>query len=206
VRRPATGRAVRQTQEERSTATRGRLLDATIECLIDLGYADTTTTVIAERAGVSRGAQLHHYPTKAELVAAAVDRLSERMGEELRREAATLPAGGDRVGAAIDVLWSRFDTPLFLAWIELLVAARTDAVLRETLRATEARLRRAVRARCREVFGPLADGRGFEPAVELTLHLMAGMALERSLSGGRRREAASLAAWKSLLPSVLEAR
>ena len=68
----------RRTQEERSAETRTRLLDAAIECLLKLGYAGTTTTEIATRAKVSRGAQLHHYPTKQELLTAAVEHLFER--------------------------------------------------------------------------------------------------------------------------------
>ena len=62
-----------RTQQERSRVTQQRLLDATVDCLVEHGWAGTTTTLIAERAGVSRGAQLHHYPTKAALVLAAVD-------------------------------------------------------------------------------------------------------------------------------------
>src|SRR3954466_3942789 len=107
--------ATRRTQEERSSATRALLLDATIACLIDLGYSATTTTVIAERAGVSRGAQLHHFPTKAELVAAAVEHLANRMGAEMRKDADRLHGTGLKGGAIIDVLWARFKSPLFVA-------------------------------------------------------------------------------------------
>src|SRR5947209_4358819 len=128
---------IRRTQEERSAATRGKLLDATIDCLIELGYAGTTTTLIAERAGVSRGAQLHHFPTKAELVAAAVAHLASRLGEDLQQRAANLPPNGDRVTAAIDLLWERFSTPLFPAWLELWVAARTDPDLAACLHPVE---------------------------------------------------------------------
>ena len=79
-------------QQDRSRLTQRRLLDATVECLIEVGWAATTTTLVADRAGVSRGAQLHHYPTKATLVLAAVEHLIQRRGEELEAEAATLPA------------------------------------------------------------------------------------------------------------------
>src|SRR5437762_2972866 len=96
----------RRTQEERSASTRVRLLDATIECLFELGYANTTTTEIARRAGLSRGAQLHHFPTKAELVITAVDHLFARRTAEFRAAFANLPAGVDRAAAAIDLLWS----------------------------------------------------------------------------------------------------
>src|SRR5687768_9891437 len=115
--RPTLEGRVRRTQEERSAETRGRLLDATIDCLIDLGYSATTTTVIAERAGLSRGAQLHHFPTKAELVSAAVEHLTRKIGEDLQKDVERLPDNGDRVSAAVDLLWSRFSTPMFPAWL-----------------------------------------------------------------------------------------
>src|SRR3954467_7653486 len=172
----------RRTQEERSAAMRARLLDATIESLIDLGYSATTTTVIADRAGLSRGAQLHHFPTKAELVAAAGEHLTRRMGDELQREAAKLPADGDRVSAALDLVWSRFSTPLFPAWLELLVASRTDPALPAHLSEVESGRAAALQHQTAEVFGERA-GRapGFQLALDLTLNLMYGMALEQSL-------------------------
>src|SRR5436853_7131184 len=125
----------RRTQEERSANTKARLLDATIDCLSDLGYARTTTTEIAERAGVSRGAQLHHFPTKAELVTTAVEHLFERRTEEFRKAFATLPANIDRTAAAVDLLWSMVSGPTFHAWLQLVVAARSDPDLRQTVSA-----------------------------------------------------------------------
>src|SRR5712692_3582600 len=96
----------RRTQDQRSAATRARLLDATIACLFEFGYANTTTTEIAERAGLSRGAQLHHFPTKAALVTTAIEHLLQRRTEEFRTAFAGLPRDADRVAAAIDLLWS----------------------------------------------------------------------------------------------------
>ena len=64
---------------------RPRLLEATVDCLVEHGWSGTTTTLVSRRAGVSRGAQLHHFPTKNDLVVAAVEHLSELRGEELRR-------------------------------------------------------------------------------------------------------------------------
>ena len=74
---------------------RQRLLDATVECLVERGWSGTSTTLVSERAGVSRGAQLHHFPTKNDLVVAAVEHLSEQRGEELQRAADGLPRGRD---------------------------------------------------------------------------------------------------------------
>src|SRR3954465_5610936 len=115
-----------RTQEERSAAMRSRLLDATIDCLVPPGYAGTPTTRVAERAGVTRGAQVHHFPTKTDLVTAAVRHLATR-----RAEAAS--AYLDRLADStdpLDVLWEIHQGPVFAASTELLLAARTDPSLR----------------------------------------------------------------------------
>jgi AcrR family transcriptional regulator len=104
-------------------------LDAALECLVELGYGATTTTEVARRAGVSRGAQLHHFPTKAELLSAAVDSLFERRNAEFRKTFANFDPGVDQTDAAIDLLWSMFRGPTFVAWAELWMAARTDPEL-----------------------------------------------------------------------------
>src|SRR5579885_518127 len=118
--------------QERAVATRAALLDASLECLVERGYAATTTIETARRAGVSRGAQLHHFPTKAELLTAAVEHLLSRRLAEFRKAMANLEPGADRVDSAIDLLWSMFQGPTFVAWAELWMAARTDPELAET--------------------------------------------------------------------------
>lgn len=180
---------------------RARLLDATIDSLIDLGYSATTTTVIADRAGVSRGAQLHHFPTKAELVAAAVEHLATRMGAELRRDAAKLKV--DDVSDVIDVLWSRYQSPLFAAWLELSVAARTDADLRVALAPVELRLRTAMAEWIDDVFGERIRDEGLDLWL-LTYYVLQGIALDRAVvtENPRRRNervAQALDAWKRVL-------
>jgi AcrR family transcriptional regulator len=117
--------------QERGITTRAALLEAALECLVELGYGATSTTEVARRAGVSRGAQLHHFPTKAELLAAAVDSLFERRNAEFRKTFANFDAGSNRTDEAIDLLWSMFQGPTFVAWAELWMAARTDPELAE---------------------------------------------------------------------------
>jgi AcrR family transcriptional regulator len=123
----------RRTQAERSAETRERLLDATLACLVERGWAGTTTTVVAERAGVSRGAELHHFPTRGALLAAALRHLAERRLAEYRRAVAALPAGADPVAKGIELLWATFSDPTAYALLELVVAARTDPELRTAL-------------------------------------------------------------------------
>src|SRR5271169_4955241 len=93
---------VRRTQRERSAAMRERLLEATIDSLYEVGYSRTTTIEVAARAGVSRGAQLHHFPTKKRLVTVAVRHLLEKRLEEFRQAFATLPQGADKYVSVID--------------------------------------------------------------------------------------------------------
>ncbi|MEC3978488.1 TetR/AcrR family transcriptional regulator [Amycolatopsis sp. H20-H5] len=128
---------VTRTQEERSTAMRRRLLDATVECLVEYGYAGTTTPRVAERAGVTRGAQVHHFPTKADLVTAAVRHLATERVEFAAGETDRLKASADALGAGLDLLWGIHRGRLFVATVELWMAARSDPELRDQLKEVE---------------------------------------------------------------------
>lgn len=207
-RSPEKAKQPRRTQDERSATTRAQLLDATIECLVELGYSATTTTVIAERAGVSRGAQLHHYPTKAELVAAAVEHLATKLTHELTGAIARAATETDRVAAAIDVMWAAYSTPLFTAWLELWVAARTDADLRAALDPVEKRLTLGVARAAAEVFpGNHQRDTDVQRVLEMTLCLFQGIALRRTLSPGRRShrpsDTAMLDLWREMAAAAL---
>src|SRR3954470_2490789 len=103
---PAKPKRPRRTQQERRTATRGALLDATIDCLIEYGYGGVTTTRVVESAGVSRGAQAHHFPTKAVLVSEALRHLARRRAEETMRRTSKLPEGPERIDAVLDLMWA----------------------------------------------------------------------------------------------------
>jgi AcrR family transcriptional regulator len=168
----------RRSQAERSASTRALLLDATIDSLVEDGYASTTTTGIADRAGVSRGAQMHHFASKADLVAAAVEHLAAKRAEQLRTEAAQLPAGRDRVTRALDLLWGSHKGPLFHAALELWVAARTDPELRRRLVPVERNLAATIYALCRELFGEeVVSRRRFDVHLAMALTMMQGLTL-----------------------------
>lgn len=170
---------VRRTQEERSATTRALLLDATIDCLHRLGYAGTTTTEIADRAGVSRGAQLHHFPTKQELVGTAVTWILERRLDEFKKAWAELPDDTDRASTAIDLLWRATSGPAFYAWLELLVAARTDPSLRKTIQEISSRFSQGVIDAFHEVFPETAGMRGLDMGPWFVLAALQGIALEK---------------------------
>ena len=170
----------RRTQQDRTAATRAKLLDATIECLHDLGYGGTTTTEVAKRAGVSRGAELHHFPTRAGLVTTAVEHLFERRRQEFLAAFHKLPPHADHVQGAVDLLWSVVSGPTFYAWLEVIVAARTDAELRRSVSAMVERFVETVRQTFHQLF-PERGGPFFDIAPTFALALMQGLAVEQML-------------------------
>ncbi len=131
------GQAKRRTQAERSAAMRTRLLDATVECLVTYGYAGTTTQKVAEIAGVTRGAQVHHFRAKEDLVAAAVEHLAEQRVQAAIRDLGRVANTPDAVSMMLDYLWESHQGPIFVATLELWVAARTDRVLAEHIERVE---------------------------------------------------------------------
>jgi AcrR family transcriptional regulator len=108
---------------------RARLLDATIECLASYGYAGTTTPRVAQLAGVTRGAQIHHFRSKEDLVVAAIEHLAQQRAQGAIREFGRVRASPDPVSMVLDFLWEAHQGPMFVAAVELWIAARTDSVL-----------------------------------------------------------------------------
>lgn len=173
--RPAPGR-VRRTQAERREATRQRLMEATVDCLAELGFAGTTTTAVAERSGLSRGAQLHHFPTKAELVAAAVEHVFDLRVEEFRARFGDAAHRPDRLAAAVDLVWELYQGPTFAAYVEVCAAARTDAELGALVGGLTDRFQARLRDTFVELFPELA---AMDDVVFLLFCLLDGLGLAR---------------------------
>lgn len=168
---------VRRTQEERRAGTRAALLDATIDCLIEYGYSGVTTTRVVERAGVSRGAQVHHFPTKAQLVAEAVRHLAQKRTLAMAGELDGLPNGAKRTEAILDLLWRSHAGPLFQAALELWVGARTDPELSAALESFDREVNVQIAEGAAELFGTAAKHREFAEDLETSLATMRGLAL-----------------------------
>jgi AcrR family transcriptional regulator len=183
---------VRRTNQERSATTQAAILDATI------GYGRTTTVEVAERAGVSRGALVHHFPTRSDLVLAALEYLCERRLTELEAGIARLSATAERPSAFVDLMWTTFEGPLFTAQLELWMAARADPELFDRLYPLERGFGKRLSELCAEALG---DGSG--PFFELTKHLMRGMAVERLLKADERERNDVLARWKAMATTTV---
>ena len=131
------GRVMTDRNVERLAETRARLLDAVIESLAERGYHATSTTEVARRSGLTRGAQLHHFGTKERMMVAAVDRLNERShAEEIARALDDVPAD-DRIRVALEVLSSLVSGTEPQAYAELWVASRDQPELASTLQAND---------------------------------------------------------------------
>jgi AcrR family transcriptional regulator len=173
-------------QEERSAETRRKLLDAAVACLYERGYAGTTTTEIAARAGVSRGAQLHHFPRKDEMVVSALEYLFELRLAELHGAIAEPPPGDrtEQLGALVDAMWPFFKGPTFYAWLELVVASRTDPTLNEAVRAASERFGHGMRLALGRILAWPEDREAdLEVAINLIIGQLESLALARVLFG-----------------------
>jgi AcrR family transcriptional regulator len=190
-------------QEERTRLMRQRLLDATIDCLVEHGWSGTSTTLVSQRAGVSRGAQLHHFPSKNDLVLAAVEHLSEKRAVELREAARHLPSGRRRTRAVLDMLAEHFTSPVFNAALELWVAARTDATLHAAVVPLEQRVGREAHQIAVDALGVDEGLPGVRELVQATLDLVRGLGLANTISDDSARRRRILATWALTLDQEL---
>jgi AcrR family transcriptional regulator len=160
---------------------------------------------VCDRAGVSRGAHLHHFGTRPALVAAALGELAQRREDLFSGQIAGLPEGDDRVGRALDLLWSWFTGPLFHASVDLAAAARTDPELRASLAPVERALSHATLRSCRAMFASDAEDASYDPLIQMTLGTVRGLALLPVLQPGNRSAAKQWAFARTQLAGLIRA-
>lgn len=183
---------------------RQRLLDATIECLVEKGWSGTSTTLISERAGVSRGAQLHHFPTKNDLVIAAIEELWNKRDAEYRTALGSIPAGPERVRHVVEVLGEQFSSVMFEAALELWVAARSDAALHAAVADLERKLGRASHRLTVDALGVDESVPGVRELVQATLDLVRGLGLANTITDDTARRRKILDQWATTLDAALK--
>jgi len=198
--------AVRVPQEERTRAMRQRLLDATLQCLVEHGWSGTSTTLVSELAGVSRGAQLHHFPSKADLVVAAVEHIAGVRRDELSQAAAAVPPGKRRTREVLDLLGDHFTADAFAAALELWVAARTDPQLLAAVEPLERITGRETHRRTVEMLDVDESAPGARELVQATLDLIRGLGLANTISDDRARRSRVLDRWADVLDDELPRR
>lgn len=186
--------------QERGRIAKDAILAAAMDCLLEDGYAATTTLRVQQRAGVSRGKLLHHFPSKRVLIASAVKRLmDDRMDAAQQSDFPDAPAAEDvaaRVEWAVVRMWETFFADNFWAAMETWIAARTDPELAGDIVDHERRVLRRVRTTLARSFGEVvAEAPGFPRTLDLVFTSMRGMALTYTFSGRDHRTEPMLETW-----------
>jgi AcrR family transcriptional regulator len=178
-------------QQTKSENTRTTILDAAIDCFYDIGYAGATTEQVARRAGVSRGAMLHHFRSRFDLIAAAVEHLNAKRLALFEREEMRIQrnAKHTRIAEGIDSYWRQLNTKLFVVFHELQVAARTDAGLRKIMLPAITKFDERWLETVENVFPDLSQSKNFVLGNFLTLFLLEGMAGNYLRNPGRWTQA-----------------
>ena len=194
-------RGDRVPKQDRSRATRQRLLQAAVACLAERGWAGSTVSVVAERAGVSRGAAQHHFPTREDLFTAAVEYVAEERSTALR---ALFPQGaaGDR-RAVVAALVDLYTGPLFRAALHLWVAASDEDQLRPRVTELEARVGRETHRIAVELLGADESRPGVRETVQGFLDMARGLGLANLLTDDTARRERVVAQWAHLLDGAL---
>ncbi len=182
---------------------RARLLEATVECLADMGWARTTLPAVVNRAGVARGAQVHHFPTKAELMSAVGDFLLERHRQEFTAAFGALPPEGRTLQAALDLLWEILHSPTWTAVVELGLASRSDPSIAGSFSRFTERVDDTILEVVAEHFPVLAANPQGATAVRGVVALLIGLALQTSVDGDRLGRHAEVFAQLKVLCNAL---
>jgi AcrR family transcriptional regulator len=182
-------------KQDRSRATRERLLEAAVASLAESGWARTTVATVAARAGVSRGAAQHHFPTRGDLVTAAIRYMSDVRLGEVRGILAAPPEGADRTRWALDQITGIYTSALFTAALHVWAEAAVDA----GLRAQVIPLERTLAWEAYRFAVALLDVDGDDPRVRTmvsgTLDLARGLGLANVLTDDMRRRSRILDVW-----------
>ncbi|MFJ5732440.1 TetR/AcrR family transcriptional regulator [Streptomyces paradoxus] len=194
-------RAERVPKQDRSRATRQRLLEAAVACLAEHGWAGSTVSVVAERAGVSRGAAQHHFPTREDLFTAAVEYVAEERSTALR---ALFPEGaaGDR-HAVVAALVDLYTGPLFRAALHLWVAASNEEQLRPRVTELESRVGRETHRIAVDLLAADESLPGVRETVQGLLDMARGLGLANLLTDDAARRERVVAQWAGLLEETL---
>ncbi|MEU4349098.1 TetR/AcrR family transcriptional regulator [Streptomyces sp. NPDC023838] len=185
-------------KQDRSRLTRQRLLEAAVACLAEHGWAGSTVSVVAERAGVSRGAAQHHFPTREDLFTAAVEYVAEERSSALR---ALGPTDRHTVVASLVDLYTG---PLFRAALHLWVAAANEPQLHARVRELEARVGRESHRIAVALLGADESVPGVRETVQGLLDMARGLGLANLLTDDGARRARVVAQWAELVDEALE--
>ena len=191
-RRSAAGHVGDGWQAEKSALTRQAILEAAVRCFVEHGFANTTTAMIADEASVSRGAMMHHFPSRSAVMNAVVGYLHVRRLNEYRALMTDIDSPDRTVTRAeirvsVETAWEYVNLPSFIAYQELLGAARTDPELAESVREVERDFEREFLKTVRSVFPHWKQVKSLQAAHDLVQFVMQGMGVARHSSNRKQR-------------------
>jgi len=186
---------VRGPHAERTAAMRKRLIDAAIDCLGRLGYGATTLQVVTDTAGVSRGAVLHHFPNKVDLMIAVAEYAAGKQNRHVARLLADTKPGMDRYLAITMATWDAMTKPPAVALLEIMMGSRSDPELGErfpaVIESLEKYQREGVWEQAQSV--GITDKATVEAMVHLHNAAMRGLALELMFSRDQKKADSAMA-------------
>ncbi|MCL2915504.1 TetR/AcrR family transcriptional regulator [Shewanella corallii] len=176
TRRPKEG----SKQALKSANTQEAFLKATLDCYVSLGYILTTTTTVAKHTGLSRGAMMHHFPSKRALVEASIDYLNKERIRVFLTEIGKLSKQSRRIVGldGLEVYWKLVNSKLYTAYFELRMASRTDKELAQILKNADSDFEKVWLEKIKEVFPEWCekDTAQLSLAMDLTQSTMEGLA------------------------------
>jgi AcrR family transcriptional regulator len=190
-------------QEQKSERARQTICEATVDCLAELGYSETSISRVVERAGVSKGALQHHFPSKEDLMASTASYLLARPVEYADRESVR------DIRSRLLAFWDRMtNTQAYLALLEILIAARTDKVLHARIASGLSTSIQDIDEHFLPLYGDLDEAEQDDLLLLMTANrcLMRGLLIENQYGISPARQRQVLERWFDLLTPALEAK
>lgn len=167
-----------QSRAARRAETRRRLIDSTIRSLCDVGYVDTTTTMVADRAQVSRGALQHHFRSRDDLFLAVIEQVGTELAAAFDGDRPDAVSVRDRVEAICRTYWQVYSSDAYIAQVQIWVGAHNDRTLQRNIALLTRRMRQAQDRLWKRSFSDLGVPSGrLEALRSLTLSAVRGLAL-----------------------------
>ena len=198
-------RTTRRTHAERRNATQAAILSACLKLLIEDGYAGFSASRVAARAGVSRGAQEHYYPRKIDLIGAATRFAMDEAVRHAQSLAASAAQSSDPIKKFLADSEHFFFAPIYRALIEIMIAAHSDRALARIINP----IVQDARQKLNSIWADTLDAAGYprdkaQQFIELTHYMMRGVFLVGYWLPYQIDRRATIAAWRSLAPSILQ--
>ncbi len=140
IQEATSGKRPHRSHAERSAATRRLLLDTAIKCLFEHGYGKTSARLIADQAGISRGALLHQFPANADLMTYVVEAVFDEELAMYRQLLNNISEPDERLVALPLAVWQVLSRPAGVAVLEIMQGSRSDRVLAEKLKPIAAKI------------------------------------------------------------------